>query len=936
MAQQIKIGVTAEAGGATKAVESVDRASEGLAESLKDVARQADAVDAKLTKAAKSAKDLADAAARIRSVQSILARELKGPIGEADARRFIENFDRARAGNGLGSQRLRSFDDFEGWYHGHTMTFRRQQDAHAHRMRVFAQGMQGTTWAGNNPPPAPPPGPAPSPGQHGGSGAPAPIPRMASSAFGFMKGALGLAGIATTVSGVFGAIGSGINYASTESDGLDLLRRRFGLRGDMSYSALQQATRGAGAGLGVSYLDSAYYASQYASEAGKIGPDIGERLRSAYGMSRALGLDVGQGALFAGTMARTGVATDDAGQRRLASLIADAIERGGFTAKADEVLRAVAEYSATAARTSYSAPNVGAYLASLSSLTATGAPGLDPTGAAGVLGHANAAMIGGGAMGDASKNLSYAALARGYDPVVAQSLWAGGIFGTPDSVFGMAGHRTFAGQWFAERGIAMPTGTGDNLSKVLGTLHSQYKNLPAWAYLSAVMGQFGLQTPQEAMALDWANSHRTELGGAGNLLKSVGVDITKLSNISGIADIAKVAQARSLSDLVGIFNETEGRKDLTDAEKARLTGIYSSGNLEGTKAALAQILADHGQAATPGSDTRAALVDIKDVLTDIGAKLLDPIDEIKEAVVGIYAKIAPQDYQDRYRAERDARTNWNHKIDAFPDGGWSSAERDRQVQAADQEYDEALKAGKTPDINKIAPAPSTLFSPDLYAIAQAKRQHVFSRYAKDFGGKASSDALAYLQSQGVDSAHALAMVANFMGESGLNPGATGDNNFWGNPTAFGIEQWHSDRRRAIEKHFGKKLTDMNLHEQLDAALWELRQGDEKGHGNAFFDADGSASDLAGMFTRTIERPAHPEYDAYQRGVMAEQLAKGTPVPGGGAGGVAAGGSPGAVHVTGSADVTIRDPHGNVLGTASPKLQQMPGPMPSGGGASGGW
>jgi hypothetical protein len=44
------------------------------------------------------------------------------------------------------------------------------------------------------------------------------------------------------------------------------------------------------------------------------------------------------------------------------------------------------------------------------------------------------------------------------------------------------------------------------------------------------------------------------------------------------------------------------------------------------------------------------LVDIKDALTDLGSKLLDPLDKIREAAVGIYSWIAPQEYKDKIQA----------------------------------------------------------------------------------------------------------------------------------------------------------------------------------------------------------------------------------------------------------------------------------------------
>ncbi len=931
MAQNIKIGVASDTSGATKGVEQLDRATEGLVGTLNTVERAADAVDKKLEKVLNTAKKVGDASAKIAELQKTLGKALGAKISEPDARRFSENFEKVRTGGGFGSQRVRDFDDFGSWYNGHSSTFRSPQSAASHRSRIIARGMQGTEWANNN---APPPAPPPPPGNGRGFNHPA-VARAGSSALGVGAKLLGIAGIATTISGIMGMVGQGVGYAADEGGTLDTLKRRFGGNG-MSYRFLQQGTRGAAAGLGISYTDSAQYASTYAGAAGRGGDDIGSSLRIAYGTSRGLGVDPGQGAEFFGSMSKLGVAKDDAGQRRLAALIADGIERGGFTAKADEVLRAVADYAGTAFRASLSTPNVGAYLSGLTSMTSH-VPGLDPAGAASIIGQANSAMTQGGAVGEASKNLAYAALAPGYGPAIAEGLWAGGVFGTPDSVFGTAGNRTMMGQWADSTGQGTPTGSMSNLHGIRQMLSKQTAGMGradgAMVRAKSIQGFFGLNSIQDALALDQMDENPEQLGGTQKLLSSVGVDMSRMTNFSGIADIAKLSGAKSLGDMWGTYQDVLGRSDVGQAQKDSLRGLYNSGDIDETRKTLAKILAIQGQAATPGSETRVALSDLKDTLTDVGGKLLDPLDKIREAVVGMYSLVAPQEYKDKQQAERDSRTDFAQRV---RDGDNGDERLGNIYRQADSEYSDAASrsGGKPVDINRLAPEPAGSDGNAWYDARQARRQHLLARYDADYGAAAKQKAMTYFRSVGWSDEAAAGLTANGMDESGLAPhGPDGDGG-----AAVGAFQWHPDRQAAIEAHFHKSIRDMDLGEQLRAKNWELQPGGpEERAGNALRHAK-NAYDAGEIDSRLDQRPGLTQEDkdraAFRRGNLADGISKNTPLPAGDPNGTSDRQSSD-VRVHGSADIIIRDSSGKQIGTATAPMTQMP-KAPSPAGVSGSW
>lgn len=82
------------------------------------------------------------------------------------------------------------------------------------------------------------------------------------------------------------------------------------------------------------------------------------------------------------------------------------------------------------------------------------------------------------------------------------------------------------------------------------------------------------------------------------------------------------------------------------------------------------------------------------------------------------------------------------------------------------------------------------------------------------------------RAHGVGDHFALGMLANAEAESSLDPNAKGDH-VKGEPTAFGIHQWHAPRLAAIKRATGADiLADVlagkgNVQTQVEAAWWEL-------------------------------------------------------------------------------------------------------------------
>lgn len=103
-----------------------------------------------------------------------------------------------------------------------------------------------------------------------------------------------------------------------------------------------------------------------------------------------------------------------------------------------------------------------------------------------------------------------------------------------------------------------------------------------------------------------------------------------------------------------------------------------------------------------------------------------------------------------------------------------------------------------------------------------------------------------IRERGYSPEEAASVAAQARAESGFNERAIGDNG-----TAEGAFQWHSDRRKAIEAHFKKRISQMSLIEQVDAFDWELRNGEKAAGGKLFSSRNLNQAVAAGL---DAERP----------------------------------------------------------------------------------
>lgn len=905
MSQNIRIGVNADAGGAASEVAKIDKAAEGAADSIKEIAREASGAE-------KAIDNMAKAAERMARAKAALERETGTKFSDEDTRTFLDNFDRMKRGRQMGARRLRQFDDFDGWYQGHNMAFGKASAAAQHRRSIFAAGLQGTRYAAQyGGPPAPE---APGDGGRGGFSDNPMARRGGAMLMRWAMGGLALAG----VGGFMAMAGKGAGQAGQESVSADTLKRA---TGDLAvdFMSLRNNVRDATEGLGVAYLEGQKLASQFARESGHAGVgELDKNLRTGIGFSRSYGMDPAAGVGFFGSMRRLGVVNNDQDQRRLALMIGDAVAKSGNSARADEVLQAIQGYAEQTSRLTLTQANVGAYGSYLTSLMQTGRPGLDPSGAAAILGAADNAVRRGGAMGEASLNFSLAAMLRnqpGLDPITAKGMLEGGLFGTANNTFGAGAS---LGDWYASKGLKTPTGGQTNFEMMMPMLRRQYgANSPY--LLEAIKNHFGLNSLAQAAEMDKMYDNPANLQRSQDLLGRARLNIGQVS-ATGIQQISRIANASSGRELGEMYDSVFGRKDLTEAERASLSqalrNTEKSGNVEDLKAALVAVVGTREQEETEGTKTRNSITGVENAITRFGNAVLPLVNTIRDAVDAIAKILSPGYRNAQAAAARQARVDAangevkpltagdlrrQQGVSTNPNvGGWTEYEkRDGRARSEFNRimpvYMNRLReahAGSTNgevDLDSIykAPDPALLDRTDNkahwereYYRGLAVRQHLEREYAKMRGGGAANPDQAARQAldgmggtntsaaSGVGSGSREGEAMTFFQSQGWSraqaAGIVGnliaesglDTGAVGDGgQARGIAQWHPDRKAKLRAWARRNGKNPDAYRtQLEYIQHEMFTADGGNVGDRLRQQT-SASGAARVFADHYERPA---------------------------------------------------------------------------------
>ena len=433
---------------------------------------------------------------------------------------------------------------------------------------------------------------------------------------GGFKFALGAAGL----SGIAGMAKEGLGQAQDEAVANDQLMRTLRDTGS-DFEELRRNIRASSEAFGLTYGEAQRYAQQWAKLTNETsGARTAEAVTFASGVARSYGQDPGQ---VMQTLGRAQLQGED--PKRFAALIGEAVQQSGMTGRFSEVADALVRWTEQSNRQLAEKPNTDLFASAYSALSSSGKPGLMGSNAEAVLDRINAALSKGGAMGEASQNLTFRALGR-YgvtDPYEVQRVEEGGMLERvnrhdPKSPTLLQASVEEINRMYAGTPTVRP---GSETEEQANRRHA------------AIGNHLGLSIRQvEGLEQAIPDGNITPL--ADTLSKS-GIDL-------------KDANPGALRDLVGI--STENRSQL----ETRRTALLGAGGLQAPDAralrgastddelrtALARAVNDRGLDRNQGTQVTQSRADSSNTLTAAATALITPINELKGAISSLASPIA--------------------------------------------------------------------------------------------------------------------------------------------------------------------------------------------------------------------------------------------------------------------------------------------------------
>lgn len=156
-------------------------------------------------------------------------------------------------------------------------------------------------------------------------------------------------------------------------------------------------------------------------------------------------------------------------------------------------------------------------------------------------------------------------------------------------------------------------------------------------------------------------------------------------------------------------------------------------------------------------------------------------------------------------------------------------------------------------------------------LAPYRKKGIFAPGRSSIG----SGDMEFWKAQGYTTEQAAGIIANMVAESGGDPNVIGDNG-----KAKGLFQWHKPRRDAILKATGTDVWNSSKQDQLNAAAWEMKNGNTGFDDKAYRSLDDAGS-AGGYFSRKYEvafGKYGPQAESFIRGKSALSIASGYQAP----------------------------------------------------------
>lgn len=733
-------------------------------------------------------------------------------------------------------------------------------------------------------------------------------------------GGIAALGVGKVVSGVMEKVGQ----AEDNNVAYDKLKRTLG-DVNISFNALKSVVTSGAENLKITYAEMGGLSSQFA-KAGNLKADqfttLPDEIGVGVGMSRAFGMDPGQGVGVMGQMRGMGITSNVQESRKFALLIGETIGKSGAFAKADEVMEAMSTYAMTQTRNSMGGANMSGYGGMFSSMVGSGIAGMDAAGASSMLARINSSLSAGGAKGEASQFFTGMVGNRmGLDPLQTQVMREGGAFATNNRMFG---DNSAYARYMGHTG---PKGDKTFLQGTIETLNQQYGGTSDDAKLmraQAFANHTGINMNQSMAMLSLKPNEM------GQMEKYAG-DLTKL-NAGGIGNLAKVVTGTD-ADRRGVADSLLRRNDVTSEEKSRINDTMKNGSTEEQKQLLASLVASRNQEQTTGSDIRDSKNALDNIKTSLADKLVPIALEMRHGIMAIAGAgkgkssedimkgVIEADSESRLKsalgkgktetAELEERKNeLDNKRRSLDPANLATTYRDKP-EILEQKMRE--RAAVLSELNAVDKRLKEITEEQENIIKEENRRKEKELSAlrannearweiEDAAGiprtgdtgssggsaqplgpmdpKKRSEAMKYFMGQGWSKEQAAGLVANLGAESKLHESAVGDSG-----QAYGIAQWHPDRQREFEKKYGKSIKGSSYKEQLEFVNYELTEGKEKAAGD-LLKTSKSAGQAAEYVTRYYERPKDKDGQSRVRAAAAEKItampveAEGTPMPAG--------------------------------------------------------
>ncbi|ECZ5235216.1 lytic transglycosylase [Salmonella enterica subsp. enterica serovar Enteritidis] len=436
-------------------------------------------------------------------------------------------------------------------------------------------------------------------------------------------GLMGLVGglAAMGVGKIIGAIADKIDKAQDAAIGMDKIYRQIG--GIASYGKVKNTVYSAADRLGMDVTEAIGLGSAYSRAANlRRGDNLGTGMLISGGMARSYGLEPGSVAGIMGGFRGSNIARNDMDSRKIGLVIGETIAKSGAFAKADEMMQAVSQYAIAQARQSLNAPSIGAYGGAMSSLMGMNLPGLDVAGSAGLLQRANAALMGGGAMGEASQFLTARVGNRmGLNPFQLRMMRENGMFATKSSTFG-------AGSIYGSTMGAGPGGDQSFFSATRDQLRTNYGGNKEMYYM-ALANHMGISISQ-AMALDKMDSG--VVNGAGSRMSRLGLDIGKV-NATSYATLGQIESGKGLGELSQSYLRMGGKNALSKDERNNLLAAYGGNDPEKLKDVLMGIASKRGAVETEGSQIRDGIAQMNNTMTRLADNAIPALNIMRMAMM---------------------------------------------------------------------------------------------------------------------------------------------------------------------------------------------------------------------------------------------------------------------------------------------------------------